>query len=218
MEFCNTFPDELVWDEDFSDKQAYENGDALLKPSVLSSIYDVCGDELLFGGENVTYIGFPVEGESGTVIRPAEQALAISIGSKHKEAAWEFICQFLDKTYQSDLDDNFPIRRSVLEESLLANRTTEYTTDADGNQKPVAKGKLLFAGEEPVEIYCVTEEQAGELLHLIESATICSSIDYQLYNVFLEEAGSYFSGDKTLEEAVAVMQSRASIYIGEKVK
>lgn len=218
LEFCNTFPDELVWDEDFSDKQAYENGDALLKPSVLSSIYDVCGDELLFGGENVTYIGFPVEGESGTVIRPAEQALAISIGSKHKEAAWEFICQFLDKTYQSDLDDNFPIRRSVLEESLLANRTTEYTTDADGNQKPVAKGKLLFAGEEPVEIYCVTEEQAGELLHLIESATICSSIDYQLYNVFLEEAGSYFSGDKTLEEAVAVMQSRASIYIGEKVK
>ena len=218
LEFCNTFPDELVWDEDFSVKQAYENGDALLKPSTFSSIYDICGAELIFGEEDVTYIGFPVEGESGTVIKPAEQALAISIGSKHKDVAWEFICQFLDKTYQSELDDNFPIRRSVLEESLLENSTTEYRTDEDGTQKPVAKGKLLFAGEEPVEIYCVTEEQAKELLCLIESATICSSIDYQLYNVFLEEAGSYFSGDKTLEEAIAVMQSRASIYVGEKVK
>lgn len=218
LEFCNTFPDELVWEEDFSVKRLYENGEALLMPGRFYSIYDICSSELIFGEADVTYIGFPVEGGSGTVIKPAETSLAISIGSDHKDVAWEFICQFLDKTYQSEIDDSFPIRRSVLEEKLLANRTPEYTTDADGNQKPVAKSEQLFEGEDPVEIYCVTEEQANELLYLIESASICAATDYQLYNVFLEEAESYFSGDKTLEEAIAVMQSRASIYVGEKVK
>lgn len=218
LEFCNTFPDELVWDEDFSVKKIYENGEALLMPGKFGSIYDICSAELVFGEAEVTYIGFPVEGECGTVVKPAEQTLAISIGSNHKDVAWEFICQFLEENYQSELDDSFPIRRSVLEESLLSNRVTEYMTDADGNQIPVAKGELLFEGEEPVEIYCVTEEQANELVHLIESVSICAATDYQLYNVFLEEADSYFCGDKTLEEAVAVMQSRASIYVGEKVK
>ncbi len=218
MEFCNTFPDELIWDEEWSERQIYESGGALLLPNVFESIYDVCRAELIFGESDVTYVGFPTEGESGTVIKPAKTSLAISIGSKHKDVAWEFICQFLNESYQSEIDHSFPICRSVLEEGLLENREPEYITDEDGNQKPVAKSELLFAGEEPVEIYCVTEEQAEDLLNLIDSATIYASIDYQLYNVFLEEAAAYFSGDKTLEEAVAVMQSRASIYVGEKAK
>lgn len=33
---------------------------------------------------------------------------------------------------------------------------------------------------------------------------------------YLETADSYFSGDKSLEEAAAVIQSRASIYVGER--
>lgn len=217
MEFSNTFPDTLQITEDFSVEQAFINGDALLIPLRLNDIYSTARTELIFNENEVIYIGFPVEGECGTVIKPSEPMLAISINSQHKEMSWEFIKQFLEKSYQSELEDSFSIYRSVLEEKLMKNREPEYTIDAEGNQIKAVKVELMFEGTEPMEIYCVTKKQADELLHLIESATICTTTDHQLYNVFLEEADSYFRGDKTLEEAVAVMQSRASIYVGEKV-
>ncbi|MBQ6888134.1 MAG: extracellular solute-binding protein [Lachnospiraceae bacterium] len=217
MEFSNTFPDTLQITEDFSVEQAFINGDALLIPLRLNDIYSTARTELIFNENEVIYIGFPVEGECGTVIKPSEPMLAISINSQHKEMSWEFIKQFLEKSYQSELEDSFSIYRSVLEEKLMKNREPEYTIDAEGNQIKAVKAELMFEGTEPMEIYCVTKKQADELLHLIESATICTTTDHQLYNVFLEEADSYFRGDKTLEEAVAVMQSRASIYVGEKV-
>ena len=45
-----------------------------------------------------------------------------------------------------------------------------------------------------------------------------SMIAMQAISSSVNLANAYFSGDKTLEEAVAVMQSRASIYVGEKAK
>lgn len=51
---------------------------------------------------------------------------------------------------------------------------------------------------------------------LIEEAAIANVKDYQLYSLLWEEADSYFSGSKSLEDTVRVMQSRASIYISER--
>ncbi len=218
LAFANTFPGSLNISEDFSVKQAFLDGQALLLQVRFGGIYDICKAELIFGEKDVTYVGFPVEGKCGTVIRPSYPMLAISIGSKHKEAAWSFIRQFLEEDYQEEVKYEFPVRRSVLEEKLLENREPEYEMDAEGNRKEIVKAEVIFEGEEPVEVYCITEEQADKLIHLIESAEICTTTNYQIYNVFLEEAGSYFSGDKSLEDAVAVMQSRASIYVGERVR
>ena len=214
--FANMFPDSLNIAEDFSIKQKFLDGEALLLKLRLSEIYDICKAELIFGEKDVAYIGFPLDGECGTVIRPSYPMLAISIGSEYKEAAWEFIVGFLDEQYQKELTYELPVRRSVLEGALLENREPEYETDAEGNQKMKPRSEIIFQGEEPVELYCVTEKQADELIDLIESATVCATTDFQLYNVFLEEADSYFSGDKSLEEAAAVIQSRASIYVGER--
>lgn len=59
------------------------DGEALLLKLRLSEIYDICKAELIFGEKDVAYIGFPVDGECGTVIRPSYPMLAISIGSEY---------------------------------------------------------------------------------------------------------------------------------------
>lgn len=43
-----------------------------------------------------------------------------------------------------------------------------------------------------------------------------SAIDHTLYTIVLEEAQSYFAGDKTLEEVVDMIQRRASLYVAER--
>lgn len=218
MSFANTFPDMLVITEDYSVKQTFYEGGALLLPLHMSTIYDICKAEFIFGEEEISYIGFPVEGACGTVVKPSDIMLAISANSEHKDAAWEFIQQFLQEDYQKEIDRGFPVCRSVLEETLEANQATEYIDGEEGSPVPVVKERVIFEGEEPVEIYCITEKQSQTLLELITSVEICSANDYQLYSVLLEEVDSFFSGDKSSEEAAAVMQGRAMLYVSERAK
>lgn len=218
MGFAGTFPDTLEITEDYSVKQTFYEGGALLLPLRLTNIYSICRAEYIFDEEDISYIGFPVEGSSGTVINPSDTMLAISVGSGHKEAAWEFISQFLEEQYQSEMEKCFPVCRSALEKKLAENQTVEYIPDGEQGQIPIVKERVIFEGEEPVDIYCVTEAQAQKLLELIECAEISSSNDYQLYNVLLEEADSYFGGDKSLEEAAGIMQRRAELYVSERAK
>ena len=216
MAFANTFSENLEITEDFSVKKTFYEGGALLLPLRISSVFDICRAEFIFGEDEITYIGFPAGGRCGTVIQALGPVPAISVNSRYKEVSWEFIKQFLSEQYQNELTRGFPILRSVLEKKLLQAQETEYATDSDGSQIPVAKDKVIFEGEEPVDIYCITEKQADKLVGLIEEAAIANVKDYQLYSLLWEEADSYFSGSKLLEDTVKVMQSRASIYISER--
>lgn len=216
MSFANSFPDTIQYVEGESLKQRYLDGKALLLPLYMTDIYDICKAEFIFG-EQVSYIGFPVEQSSGTVIIPTGSMLAISISSEHKEIAWEFIYGFLQEEYQMQIENGFPVCKAALEKKLAEQECIEYVTDEAGNSVPLVKREVRFEGEEAVPIYNISKEQAERLITLIEEAEICTAIDYQLYNALLEEAGSYFAGDKTLEQAAEIMQSRALLYVNERV-
>ena len=95
---------------------------------------------------------------------------------------------------------------------------TEYGMDENGMEHPVVKHQVLFEGEEPVDIYSITREQADRLLALLEGARQCSQTDRKIYRIFLDEAGGYFSGDKSLEETADVIQARVSMYVAEKIE
>lgn len=91
----------------------------------------------------------------------------------------------------------------------------EYVVSADGNEIPIVKSEIGFEGEEAIKIYRMEEEEKKQLLRLIETASLNDAIDYTLYNIVLEEAQSYFAGDRTLDEVIDIIQRRASLYIAE---
>lgn len=218
LEFCNGFSDHLEIGEDFSVKKAFLEDKALLMPVSIRTVYDICEAELIFDGRKVTFIGFPVEADSGTMIESCGSVLALSSGSRHKEAAWKFIRRCLDGPAQRELPSGFPMCRSALEEQLEDATKTEYETNENGGKHPVVKHQVRFEGEEPVDIYSITQEQADRLLALLEGARSCSQTDRKIYQIFLDEAGSYFSGDKSLEETTDVIQARVSMYVAENIK
>ena len=124
MEFANQFPDTLNITEDFSPIQCYADGKALLYPLVLSSVYDICkADQIL--GEDAAYIGYPAEGDDGTVIDAMDLVLAISIGCEHKEIAWDFISQFLSEEYQNNITEGFSVCKTSLEAQLKQGQIIE---------------------------------------------------------------------------------------------
>ena len=165
--------------------------------------------------EEVIYIGYPVNGNNGTVVEPGELTLAISAGSEHKDIAWEFLSQFLTIEYQQDMTNGFPINKTAFVNQLVLAQSIEYEMNSDGSQNPVTKSQIRFEGEEPIEIYQITKEQSDILLKLVEEASLGSAYDRTLHMILLEEVDSYFNGDKTVEETAEVMQGRTLAYIGE---
>jgi hypothetical protein len=93
----------------------------------------------------------------------------------------------------------------------------DYAVDEDGNEAPIVKAEILFDGEEPIEVYHMEEKEKEQLLRLIDTASLNDAIDYTLYYTLQEEAQSYFAGDKTLDEAVDVIQRRASLFVAERM-
>ena len=217
LEFANSFPDTMNLDFDDSVKQMIEDGETMLYQFNIKEIYDICKAEYLFD-KNEVYIGYPVEGNSGTVVQNWGPMLGISFSCKHKDVAWEFIAGFLQEDYQKRIDWGLPMNKMVLLGMLEENREIEYELNEEGQEVPVVKWQLRFEGETPVDFYNLSEEQGNKLLELIEGVELCNAIDDQLYIILLEEANAYFAGDKTVEEAMEAMQSRATIFVSERVK
>lgn len=216
LEFANQFPESLQIEEEFSVRKCFADGQALLYPVRLTSLYDICDSDAVFG-EKAVYVGYPTAGEDGTVVETCGLMLAISGVSKQKEAAWEFISQFFEKEYQENIERGFPLSESAFAEKLAQGRITEYETDAEGRKNPVIKKEIFFAGEEAdaYPVYQLTEEQEQILLQIIKKASVGSAYDYELHALLLEETESYFCGDKKAEEVVKIIQSIASIYVNE---
>lgn len=218
LAFSNTFPDMLRITEDYSPKTLFAEGKTLLYPVYISGIYDICRVSRILATDEVVYVGFPVSEGYGTVIQPSSLVLAISANSKHKDISWEFIAQFLASDYQEEkLSRCLPLRRDAMEHMLEEAGNVDYAIDADGNQIPIVKLEILFEGEESIEVYRMEEEEKKQLLRLIDTASLNDAIDYTLYNIVLEEAQSYFAGDKTLDEVVDIIQRSASLYVAERM-
>ncbi|MGM9625133.1 MAG: hypothetical protein ACI3XM_05440 [Eubacteriales bacterium] len=61
----------------------------------------------------------------------------------------------------------------------------------------------------------MTEEDEAELLSIFENVTLVADRDTEIIDLIREDVSAYFSGAKSLEDTVSVVQSRVSIYISE---
>ena len=162
LNFSNRFPLELNIAEEYSAKKIFMEGKATLFPVGISSAYDLASARMLYG-KTPTYIGYPVDSGCGNMVAIEDIAIGISSTSNNKEEAWEFIRSLLDVEYQDNIKNGLPLRINSLEQKLEDAMKTEY--DANGDK--VAKEYLRFDGEDPVEIYEITVEDAELLKEII---------------------------------------------------
>ena len=63
----------------------------------------------------------------------------------------------------------------------------------------------------------MTEEQLETVDELIGKCTADRwGTDYESWNIIYEEAAPYFSGDKTLDEVMVIIENRMELYLNEK--
>ena len=147
--------------------------------------------------EPFVYIGFPTGDGQGHYYTSGLSCYraAIPVNSGNKEGAWAFIREQL--TVENQLADNKPFMAlPVIREAM----------------DRAAHGPTGFFED----IY-LTDGQLEQLYALLNSTTRAyTAADKPLVEIITGEAAAYFQGDRSLEETVRLIQSRASLYVGEK--
>ena len=213
LEFINTFPKEEMYNET-SKLEMIRSNELLLYPTVMNSVMSFQMNQALFN-ESVSYIGFPTESSGGTKMMILGNAFGITEACEDKEIAWEFL-----KGLCTDEDvylSGFPVYKESLENAFEFAMVTFYTTDANGNRIEDVQFEIPY-GEEVLEIYAAKQEQIEQLRNLIDSAEGADMRTPGVYAILEEEAGAYFNGQKSVNEVVAIIQSRIMIYISENLK
>ncbi|MCR4646714.1 MAG: hypothetical protein K5695_15105 [Oscillospiraceae bacterium] len=65
-------------------------------------------------------------------------------------------------------------------------------------------------------VYRLTQEERDGLEQYIRSCNTFMMVDTVVKNIAIEEAGKYFAGDCTAEDAAKAIQSRATLYLSEQ--
>lgn len=218
LEFSMKFPQEINYDELYSDdnywterEASYRNGKTILKSEYLYDFRTLKRDEAADFGEAVTFIGVPSETGNGSTIQ-VSTSLAITAKAKNPDGAWEFIKTLLSDEEQANVS-GYPVKLSAF--NALAEKAKEkpYWTDENGNKEYY--DDTYWIADQSIIVEPNTDEDNERVISFIKSVKTVYSYDTDLFNIIDEEVQAYFSGQKTVDEVVDIIQNRASTYISE---
>ena len=224
LQFVKQFPAEYNWDEHDNSESTQDllrQGRQMLTQTYLYGLDSILWNGANFGGQ-ATYIGWPTSSGVGSIMR-FENGFAMSRSCADKDAAWEFFRSMLTESGQTN-QYNIPSNRNVFNKQLEDFMTPRYRTDADGNILLDENGEKIeesrggWIDDSGVEhhIYAMTQEQADEVLSIIETCTKVASYDTSIYDIVNEQAQAFFAGQKSVDEVARLIQSKANIYVNEQ--
>ena len=209
IDYTGVIDDETYWQEM---ETQYRNGKTILSLQYLSGFRDYAYAKQGTFGEDITFIGFPVDEGMGGCLN-INQTMAISALSKNQDAAWEFVKSFFTEEYQDNLGYDFPVRISSMKKLEEKSWEKPYNIDENGNKQEY--DDYFYVGGVEVPVVPLTKEESAKVLDYIMSLDTLCTYNEALNNIITEETESYFSGQKSVDEVVKIIQSRAQIYVSE---
>ncbi|SDB50944.1 ABC transporter substrate-binding protein [Butyrivibrio sp. INlla16] len=204
--------------EDFDDidyekfEDYYRQKKALLKEEMIGSFDQYQAIIKGYFGSEIVFNGYPTS-NGGESFVSSDLQIAMNASCAHKDGAWEFMKSFLLDDYQSNLEQEFPISKNVLEE--LADRALEKPYEIDEDGEKVEIEKKWYVGSVAVEIGELSKEEVDCLVKVIKEATEYSGYNFEISNIISEEAEAYYEEQKSAEEVAEIIQSRVSLYLSE---
>ncbi len=217
LEYAKTLPEELP--EDYygdnywmSYESMYREDRAVLCQAYISNLRDM--NRTINGtfGEPVTYIGFPTSTGDGAIITD-DTSYVLSSKSKSIEGAWDFIRYYLTPEYQEELSWGLPVMKSAFD--AKAKEALEKPFYLDENDEKVEYDDYFYINGEEIVLNPMTQEQLDQLIEVVTSASKRYYYNTDIQNIIDEEVAAFFEGQKSAQEVVQIIQSRAQIFVDE---
>lgn len=129
-------------------------------------------------------------------------------------------------TEEYQTDENGNVVKDENGNPIRIPKMTYYTTDAGGGvafaaTTETAASTVVIGGsgvneDGPISIYAMTQEQADQILDLINATTAVYGYDESILNIISDEAAAYFAGEKSLDDTANMIQSRVNLYVAEQ--
>ena len=88
-----------------------------------------------------------------------------------------------------------------------------YYMDENGNK--VEYDETYYINGEEILLPQLTQEQVDRIVSFVESVNKRGYYNEAISNIISEEAGAYFSGQKSARDVAGVIQSRVQVYVNE---
>lgn len=197
------FRDLLAWCGDMGDDvpegssiAPYEPSEVVLMLEPIQNVsFEVAGRRYVsrmerLTGEPCVFVGFPNGGDGFSYYANGGISMAIPVQSQNKEGAWALIRERLSSERQMEKD-----------------AYGEYSCGL-----PATDAALRRRAEAEL-----SEEDAAKLYALMESIQYAETFSSRPLRTIIREVGeTYLAGDKTLDEAADLIQSRASLWVAEQ--
>lgn len=132
----------------------------------------------------------------------SDNYVSVSSSTKYKEPCVEFVKLLLSYDVQKENAIN-PINRQALRnrcEKIIANTNSRIAQEATST------------GTKP---FVIPDDAIDNYIDVLSSANGVKSIGDSIENIIREEASSYYSGRKSLDDTISVMQKRVQIALDE---
>ena len=129
-------------------------------------------------------------------------------------------------TEEYQTDENGNVVKDENGNPIRIPKMTYYTTDAGGGvafaaTTETAASTVVIGGsgvneDGSISIYAMSQEQADQILDLINATTAVYGYDESILNIISDEAAAYFAGEKSLDDTANMIQSRVNLYVAEQ--
>lgn len=201
-------------------KDDYFTEDVLMVPQRYLTFTTLAEREIQFK-DAVCLKGYPSVDGKGYYPARIYGGLGINVNSAHKEAAWEFIEYYLQINWEeASMFGSLPISKTKIRKRYEYLTELEYVEGAvtmDGEPATKMKGTISVASE--IKHYdFIEQDQADAILNAVETADFrpMSEEEEMIVRIVLEEAESYYRGDKSLEEVTGLIQNRVQLLLNER--
>jgi hypothetical protein len=207
LEFTNSLEQRIDWGNVTDEvHRSIQEGQQIMTLSRFRRFSDYSVYRDLFGGD-IVLKGFPSVSEGGESLNilTTDTGFAILSTSENQPGAWEFLRMVLSEDWQRrSMVGNFPTNSNVLLE-----RKHEAMFEAES-------ATYIFAHDAFFEVRPLAQEQADNVLALIDSAYGLSASIGTLLIIILETTSDLYVGTITVQDASRIIQSRAGIFVAEQ--
>ena len=144
--------------------------------------------------QDIAWVGYP--NAPGKLPYTARNIYAISALSPYVNESWEFIEFVLSDDCQSIVTDN-PVRNSALYQRM------------EQELNIYVQANTSFPIENKDDVF----KEYNDILH--QTVACDNFLSTEIFDIVCEEANPYFYGDRSLEECIDLIETRAKIYINE---
>lgn len=159
---------------------------------------------MAMAGKDYGCVGYPTVGASGSLV-VCSRLTAVNADTQHYDTAVDFLNYLLSEEVQCQRGTS-TVRRDVLTANVV-----EHPSFADTPVFMLGEHEYIHLEGKPD-----GTSYLQEYVELLDTGTPVTRWGNNISRIVLEEAGAFFAGDKSAEDAAKLIQNRVQLYLDER--